>query len=268
VRGHVRKRGTWQYILELGDRPTQRCTECNKRHWVGRTLLKACPKCGGSLVGRVERKQQVKTGFKTKKEAQASLATALTELQQGAYIEPAKVTVKEFLTLEWLPAIESTIRPATFASYSTHVKIHIAPRIGTVPLQKLSPGQINRLYSELAREGKASGKGGLSPNSVRRVHATLHRALRDAVRWGYLPRNAAESADPPRQVDPKLSAGRAWQAEDLKKFLEAVKNERLYPLWLTLALTGLRRGEALGLLWEDVDLKAGRLVVRRSRRTG
>ncbi len=72
------------------------------------------------------------------------------------------------------------------------------------------------------------------------------------------------NADPPRQVDPQLSAARAWQAEDLNSFLETVKADRLYPLWRTLALTGLRRGEALGLLWQDVDLKAGRLTIRRS----
>jgi integrase len=99
---------------------------------------------------------------------------------------------------------------------------------------------------------------------VRRIHATLHRALRDAVRWGYLSRNPAMSADPPRQVNPETQAVKAWQVEELKTFLGSVKEDRLYPLWLTLALTGLRRGEALGLLWQDVDLKAGRLVVRRS----
>ncbi|MCZ7665166.1 MAG: site-specific integrase [Thermoleophilia bacterium] len=265
MRGHVRKRGTWQYILELGDQPTKRCTICNKRHWVGRRPIRVCVKCGGSLVDRIERKQQVKTGFKTKKEAEGALADALTALRQQTYVEPTKLTVREFLEGEWLPAIETTIRPATYASYSTHVRVHIVPNIGTVMLQSLTAGHLNRLYADLARDGKRRGDGKLSASSVRRVHATLHRALRDACRWGYLVRNPAENADPPRASDPTLSANRAWQAEDLKTFLEAVKEDRLYPLWLTLGLTGLRRGEALGLLWQDVDLKAGRLVVRRSR---
>ncbi|MHB8870280.1 MAG: tyrosine-type recombinase/integrase [Thermoleophilia bacterium] len=264
MRGHVRKRGTWQFILELGDLPTQRCTVCRRRHWVGRKPLKACVKCGGPLVDRIERKQQVKTGFATKKEAQAGLTEVLRELQQGSYVEPSKVMVKEFLSLEWLPAIEATIRPATLASYTTHVNTHIVPRIGTVPLQMLSAGQINRLYAELRKNGRARGPGGLSPNSVRRIHATLHRALRDAVRWGYLSRNPVDNADPPRTVDSELAAAKAWQVADLKRFLARVQDDRLHPLWLTLALTGLRRGEALGLLWQDVDLKAGRLVVRRS----
>lgn len=264
MRGHVRKRSTWQYILELGDRPTQRCTICRRRHWVGRKPLKVCTKCGGPLVDRIERKQQVKTGFATKKEAQAGLTEALRELQQGSYVQPSKVTVKEFLSLEWLPAIEATIRPATLASYTTHVNTHIVPKIGTVPLQKLSAGRINRLYAELRKDGRARGTGGLSPNSVRRIHATLHRALRDAVRWGYLSRNPVDNADPPRTIDSELAAAKAWQVADLKTFLGGVREDRLHPLWLTLALTGLRRGETLGLLWQDVDLKTGRLVVRRS----
>jgi hypothetical protein len=103
MRGHVRKRGTWQYILELGDQPTQRCTICNRRHWVGRKPLRACVKCGGPLVDRMERKQQMKTGFATKKDAQAALTDALSELNQGSYIEPTKVTMREFLVDEWLP---------------------------------------------------------------------------------------------------------------------------------------------------------------------
>jgi integrase len=65
-------------------------------------------------------------------------------------------------------------------------------------------------------------------------------------------------------VDSELLAAKAWQVADLKKFLGQAKDDRLYPLWLTLALTGLRRGEALGLLWQDLDLTGGRLVVRRS----
>jgi integrase len=73
-----------------------------------------------------------------------------------------------------------------------------------------------------------------------------------------------DNADPPRTVDSELTAAKAWQVADLKTFLGYVKDDRLHPLWLTLALTGLRRGEALGLLWRDVDLKTGRLLVRRS----
>jgi integrase len=144
------------------------------------------------------------------------------------------------------------------------VKKHILPTLGRVKLQKLTPVMINALYAQLLKSGKVCGSGGLSANSVRRVHATLHRALNDAVRWDRLFRNPSDAADPPRLGADREEKTQAWTNLELRKFLEAVRNERLYPLWLTLAMTGLRRGEALALRWGDLDLERARLSVRRS----
>jgi integrase len=98
---------------------------------------------------------------------------------------------------------------------------------------------------------------------VRRVHAVLHRALRDAVRWGYLAVSPAAGADPP-----KASAEHAerpiWNREQLQAFLTSVKDDRLFAFWRLLSMTGCRRGEALGLGWEDVDIEAGTITIRRS----
>ena len=170
--------------------------------------------------------------------------------------------MREYLTKEWLPAIEHTIRPTTYRSYVAHVECHILPALGSVQLQKLSPAQINALYAKLGRSGKRNGQG-LTALSVRHVHAVLHRALKDAVRWGELARNPADLADPPR-VAAHGHELRTWSAEQLAAFLNSRRDDRLYALWHTLAMTGLRRGEALGLRWEDVDLEAGRLAVRRA----
>ena len=89
-------------------------------------------------------------------------------------------------------------------------------------------------------------------------------ALNDAVRWDRLLRNPCDAADPPRLGGTKEEKTQAWTSQELRQFLEAVKNDRLYPLWLTLAMTGMRRGEALALRWTDVDLERARLSVRRS----
>ena len=91
---------------------------------------------------------------------------------------------------------------------------------------------------------------------MRHGHAVLHRSLKDAVRWGRLARNPADLADPPR-VSARSHELRTWSAEQLAAFLNARRGDRLYALWHTLAMTGLRRGEALGLRWQDVDLEAG-----------
>lgn len=211
-----------------------------------------------------ERRQRCQAGFATRKVAQTALTTVLASLESGVYTEGKDITLGEFLLEEWLPVTQSTIRSTTYASYTTHVKKHIVPTLGQVKLQKLTPVMINGLYAQLLKDGKVCGSGGLSANSVRRVHATLHRALGDAVRWDRLSRNPCDAADPPRLGVDWEEKTQAWTNLELRKFLETAKQERLYPLWLTLAMTGLRRGEALALRWTDVDLERARLSVRRS----
>jgi len=264
MRGHVRKRVTWEFILEVGDWPAQRCTGCGRRFWIDRRKRPRCPKCAGELKDTMERRQRCRAGFRTRTEAEDALAEAITAERKGLSAAPEKLTLAEYLEQEWLPAIASTIRATTLASYTTHVKRHIIPRLGKTPLPKVTGARINGLYATLREEGKVCGSGGLAPNSVRRVHATLHRALKDAVRWGYLSRNPVDSADPPKTGLDKRGEMKTWSAKELKTFLESAKETRLYPLWHTMALTGLRRGEALALRWEDIDLKSGRLSVRRS----
>jgi integrase len=111
-------------------------------------------------------------------------------------------------------------------------------------------------------ECKRNGQG-LSALSIRHVHAVPHCALKDAVRWGRLARNPVDLADPPRVVAHGHEL-RTWSAEQLAAFLDSQRDDRLHALWHTLAMTGLRRGESLGLRWQDVDLEAGRLCVRRA----
>lgn len=262
MRGSIKKRSTWQFVVDLGPQPVQHCSACRKRYWADHGLLRACPKCHGALDDRVERRQEFHTGYETKKEAEQELAKVLAALATGAHIEPSKQVLSDFLRDEWLPAIRPTIRPTTYSSYETHIERHIIPRIGSLQLQQLTGAQINLLYARLLSEPDDKGRL-LSPSTVRRVHATLHRALKDAVRWSKIPRNPVDTADPPRAVgfDREM---KVWTAKDLKAFLGAERESELYPLWLTLATTGMRRGEVLGLTWEDIDLEAGRLRVTKT----
>jgi len=94
------------------------------------------------------------------------------------------------------------------------------------------------------------------------VHNIIHRAFKDAVRWGRLARNPADSADPPPGGQ-KSDTVEAWDAPTLRRFLGAslAAEDRLHPLWVLLATTGMRRGEALGLRWRDVDFEGGRVSV-------
>jgi len=264
MRGHINKRSTWQFVIDLGPRPLQRCPTCRKRYWTEGRRLEGCPRCFGRLQDLVQRRQEFHTGYKTKREAEEELAKAITAITSGCYIEPSKMLVSDFLTGEWLPAIRHTIRPTTFLSYKGHVEGHLVPALGRIPLQQLTGAHINAFYAKLLSENGDEEKRQISPSTVRRIHATLHRAMKDAVRWNQIIRSPADAADPPRAASADHEM-KVWSVEDLRAFLSAQRETRLYPLWLTLATTGMRRGEVLGLRWEDVDLEAGTISIRQTR---
>ena len=265
MQGHIRSRGkrSFEYIVDVGMAQAQRCQSCGRRFWVERKLKESCPSCGARLLETEERRRETKAGFRTRREAQAAMSKVLVAVEELSYVVPTKMSLREYLTKEWLPAIEATIRPTTYRSYVQHVECHICPHIGSVKLEKLSGATINALYAKLAQNGKRNGRSGLSALSIRHVHAVLHRALKDAVRWGRLTRNPIEAADPPR-VAGSGHEMKTWSGAQLATFLEATSDDRLHGLWHLLAMTGMRRGEALGLRWEDVDLEQGRLSVRRA----
>jgi integrase len=175
----------------------------------------------------------------------------------------SSASLGRFLTGEWLPAIQQTVRATTFVNYQGHVENHLVPRLGTVRLNELSGTLINRIYSELLSSGRTGNSECLSPTTVRRIHATLHRALRDAVRWGLLSDNPADRCDPPRARSDDVVEMRTWDVTQLRRFLETVRDDALYPVWHVLAMTGMRRGECLGMRWSDIELAEGRIAVRK-----
>jgi integrase len=100
-----------------------------------------------------KRRQRSKGGFHTKRDAQRFLTDTLSRLGDGSYSAPSKLTLGEFLEREWLPAVESTLRPLRAATYRSVVKLRIKPQIGHLRLQALSGGHLNGLYRELKQAG-------------------------------------------------------------------------------------------------------------------
>jgi integrase len=199
-------------------------------------------------------------GFKTKREAKAAEAEALRRIRDGVFVEPSRLTVGAYLTEVWLRSMASQVRATTLGGYRHNVRAYIVPRLGDIPLQRLTTARVGAFYGELVVSG---GKGGrpLSPKTVRYVHTTLRRALRDAMADGLVVRNVAAQARPPRARRVEM---RTWTAAEVKTFLASVREDRLYAAWLLLATLGLRRGELLGLRWQDVDTDADRIAVRRT----
>ncbi|HEV8340733.1 MAG TPA: tyrosine-type recombinase/integrase [bacterium] len=199
-----------------------------------------------------------KNGFPTKKAAQQALSAELARFHTGAFVEPSKLTLQAFLLEQWFPAIEGRLRRSTRANYMTNLKVHVIPALGSLKLQRLTAPRIAAFYSELLTGGRRDGKG-LAPKTVRNIHALLHRALKDATRWGYVPHNRADDVDPPHGASPQQQV---WTPEQLRAFLAHVHDDRLYALWLLVTTTGMRRAELAGLRWSDIDFARARLTPR------
>jgi integrase len=194
------------------------------------------------------------SGFRTRKDAERARIDLLAKLQAGAYVEPSKLTVGRFLVEQWLPSLRAQVKPRTHAWHQTNVSNHLVPAIGNIELQKLMPGHLNKVYADLDSK--------LSNQTIHHLHATIRRALADAVRWGLVNRNAAILANPPR---PERHEMQTWSASELRTFLESVRTDRLYSMWLLASSTGMRRSELLNLRWRDVDLGAARVSVVESK---
>jgi integrase len=210
-----------------------------------------------------QRRQRSKGGYRTKKECQAALNDALAALRVGTFVESSKRTVASYLLDEWLPVMQPPrIRPSTWLSYQRNLERHVIPALGQIELQRLTPAHLTGFYRSLLTGGRLDGRGGLSVKSVKNIHGALHPALKDAVRWGYVARNVADAADPPKVVTPEMQV---WSPAQLRTFLTHVRDDRLYAAWMLFATTGMRRGEVAGLRWVDVDLAAGRVTPRKPR---
>jgi integrase len=209
-----------------------------------------------------KRRQKWHSGYRTKRDAERALSEIVASLHAGSYLEPTKQSLSEF-TREWLAAIKPTIRPSTHHSYARNLRLHVLPHLGSVQLRRIDAGMLNTLYAALLADGRKNyAGGGLSPRSVRYIHTIVHRALKDAVKWGRLSRNPAEAADPPKAAGRPEST--TWTADQLRTFLEGTRGSRYWAAYLLLATTGLRRGEALGLRWADLDLDGGRASIRQT----
>jgi Arm DNA-binding domain/Phage integrase, N-terminal SAM-like domain len=188
-----------------------------------------------------KRKQKWHSGFRTRKEAERKLAEILTRLDQGTYVEQSRMTLSAFLD-EWLPAVRSTVRPSTCATYETVVNCYLKKNIVSLPLQAITPLTLRTLYADLLATGRKNGKDGLSPATVRYVHAVLRKALKDAVRSNLVTRNVVELVDPPRVQRAQI---KTWSAREVRMFLEHVRDDRLYAAYVLAATTGMReRGGA------------------------
>ena len=197
---------------------------------------------------------------KTRKEVADKIAKALQEIKGGTYVEPTQTTFGEWLD-KWLVSYKKgQLRPSTYESYEMLINVHIKPALGKIPMAKLQAHMLQAFYNKKLEMGRSDGNGGLSTRMVRYLHAVIRQALQQAYKEGLLPRNVADATNPPTVQNKQM---RPLTEEELLKFFDAARDDRLYAAYVVAATTGLRRGELLGLCWDAVDLDRGVITVKR-----
>ena len=190
---------------------------------------------------------------KTRREVDEKLTRAKADRDKGLLFDADSLKVGRYLERWLADSVRDTVKATTYESYERLMRLHLVPALGRVKLKNLTPTHVRGLYREKLDSG-------LSPSSVQRVHALLHKALKQAVNDGLVPRNVTEAVKAPKQSRKEIPA---LTREQARVFLEATKGDRLETLYVLAIHTGLRQGELLGLKWDDVTLDRGTLQVRR-----
>lgn len=231
MKGHIRERspGKWAIVLDVGEPDPK--TGKKKRKW-------------HSFAG-------------TKRQAQSECARLIAEITSGAYVEPTKQTVAEFL-IEWLKFIKPTVTPKTHERYTEICEKNLGPLIGEVALAKIKTDRIDAAFAKALTEGRRRTEGGLSPRTVHHMRRVLIKALGQAVTWERLVKNPAAATTPPKIERTKMLA---YDADQTAVLIEAFRPSRMFIPMLLAVMCGLRRGEILALRWRHVELGDNRRML-------
>lgn len=195
---------------------------------------------------------------KTQKEVRQKLSKIITELDEGTYKVPSKITVKEWLE-NWLTNYLGNVKPSTALLYRQQAEMYIIPRLGSLKLEVLTSDQIQKFYNELFRSKEDGGKG-LSAKTVKNVHGVFHKALEQAKKNHVLRFNPSDACELPRIYRQEIKPLDQEQAAEFLREIQGHTHEYLFQIAL---FTGMRQGELLGLSWDSLDLDHGTLTVKR-----
>lgn len=181
----------------------------------------------------------------------------LTEVQHnihtGLYIPPSTLNVSQWLNM-WLDTYKKpTVKPKTVECYENSIIKHLNPAFGSKKLRDLTAMDVQNLYNKLAKE--------LSPRMVQLTHVTLHAALKQAIKLGYLTRNVTEATE---LIKPENKEARVFSLEEQRAFITALDGDRFKTAFYLCICTGLRRGELAALRWSDINFAKKELYVNRT----
>lgn len=227
--------------------------------WIGRLMV------GTRLDGKPDVRQ---VSAKTQAACREKLDVLKAQVSSGtlASTDTAGLTLSAFLDI-WLGAVKSNRRPATYVRYRGYVEGHVKPALGSKKLAKLGHADVQAFLDAKRDEKRTRGKSAkpLSARTLHNLYVALGTALTWAVRKGYIAVSPMARVDAPRFVRTEV---KPLTAEQTSRLLDAAEqaSDPLLGLWTLAAYTGARKGELLGLTWDDVDLEAGTIHIRRSLR--
>lgn len=231
MKGHIRQRGkrSWELKFDAGRDPA---------------------------TGK--RKVQYHSFKGTKREAQLKLAELIASVGKGAYVEPHKITVGDFVRArvdQWEAAGDISARTAQ--RYRQLVENQIVPHLGATLLQKLRPLDVEVWHTALRNGGRVRGKGGVAARTIGHAHRILGKALRDAARNDLVSRNVVSDQSAPKVADEDMVI-----VQDVPALVESLGDWRLGTMAIVSLFTGMRLSEVLALRWNRVDLDKGAIEVR------
>ncbi len=193
----------------------------------------------------------------TQKEVRQKLAQAVAEVDNGTYQAPSKMTVGQWLDI-WQKDYLGGVKPFTAQGYEKNVRVYIKPALGAIKLDALNAHTVQKFINDMGQPHE--DKPPLSPKTVRNAHGVLHKALQQAVKVGYIRFNPADACELPRLERKEINP---LDSDAMAAFMRAIGGHRFEAIYLTMLFTGMRRGEAFGLLWDCVDLDKGTIRIDR-----
>ncbi|MFS0592533.1 site-specific integrase [Cytobacillus horneckiae] len=225
MKGYIRKRGTkWSYTVDIGKDP----------------------KTG-------KRRQRSKSGYKTKKEAQAALAELVNNVEKGNVVEASSRYFNEF-TIEYMDkTYKNRVKASTYDRTMSLLNTHILPWFENIQLKDINPFMVHEFYDEKIKE--------YTPSYVQRMHEIMRRILYKAFEWELILKDVASRLEPPKKEKTVLDV---WSVQNVNDYLKFTKHSRYHPIFYLAAHTGMRKGEILGLSWEDVDFESRKLKINKT----
>lgn len=213
-----------------------------------------------------------KSGYTSKKTAEQGLAAALARTTMGVSAVEANTRFSDFAE-DWLADLD--VAGSTLMGYRKIVRTHLKPFFGNRVMSEIQPSEIRHLYSKLRLSGRKDVKAfgaELSETTVSKIHLVLASIFESAKDLGLIFNNPAKhrTVKAPKQGRRTRSVTASEevltkdQLNDLLTWINSETNDDLYPMWLLIAMTGMRRSEAVALKWSDLNFPTSTLAIRRA----